>query len=195
MSSQQTTYAAAEPKAYPVAYGYGYGYAAAPPTANPAPAPPGAGAAPPPSPEAAPPAGTLVSYVEEFNSILKKLTCELAIRYPNDATIDRAKKRIHLAMDIDPTFIIDEVGPYLYPYREEIYAGDADFFIENDYDAELKQSVDTEKAGLTAYIIPKVKTAWGESDADQQEAYMVTVQALLDIYLEYLALKVAKDGQ
>jgi hypothetical protein len=136
-----------------------------------------------------------VTYVEEFNRVLKKMTCDLVVRYPTDATIGRAKKRILLAIDIEPIFIIDEVGPYLYRYREGIYAGDADFFIENDYDAELKESVNAEKADLVSYIIPKVKTAWGEAGADQREAYKVAVQDLLDVYLEYLALRLTQGGQ
>jgi hypothetical protein len=136
-----------------------------------------------------------VSYVEEFNGILKKMACNLVVLYPTDARIVRAKKRILLAMDMDPISIIDAVGPYLYCYREGIYAGDADFFIGNAYDAELKESVNAEKADLVSYIIPKVKEAWKVSDAGQREAYKVTVQALLDVYIEYLALQLAPGGQ
>jgi len=134
----------------------------------------------------------MVTIVEDFNRILKKMTCELVVRHPTDATIDRAKKRILMAMDMDPILIIDAVGPYLYKFKDGIYAGDADFFIENDYDAEIKQSVNAEKADLTLYIIPKVKTAWLESGPDEREAYKETVQALLDTYLDYLAIVMAK---
>lgn len=137
---------------------------------------------------AAPPEGTLVEYVEEFNTILKKMTCELAVRYPGDATISRAKKRILLALDLDPIRIVDTVGPYLYKYRAEVYAGDDAFFMENDYDSELRADAGSEKVDLAAYIIPKVKTAWGESDAAQREGYKQVVQSLLDVYLDYLAL-------
>lgn len=184
MTSLPATTDSKKSQASPAAGGYGYGYYAAP--APPAAGPPGAAA------DAAPPQGTLATYVEEFNRILKKMACELAIRYPSDASIDRAKKRILLAIHADPFSIIGAVGPYLFKYREGIYAGAADFFIENDYDAELKQSVNAEKADLASYIIPKVKTAWTESDADQREAYKATVQGLLDVYLEYLAVKHAQ---
>jgi len=135
-----------------------------------------------------PPAGDLVSIVEEFNSILKKLTCDLVIRYPNDATIARAKKRIMLAIDIDPVFIITNVGPYLFKYKDEIYAEDSEFFMENDYDADLKASADAESADLSAYIIPKVKMSWRESGPAEQAAYLSIVQNLLDAYLDYLAV-------
>ena len=182
-----------EPPAASVA-SYGYGAAAAPPpAANHAPASVasvasyGYGAAPPSNPRTA-----LAVQVECFNSILKKLTCDLVVRYPADAKIDRAKKRIMLAIDIDPILILDMVGPYLYKFRDGIYAGDADFFIENDYDAELRESVDADKADITAYIIPKVKTAWGDSGPVDRAAYTETVQALLDAYIEYLSLKLAE---
>lgn len=140
---------------------------------------------------ATPASRRIVAHVEDFNGILRRLTADLAVRYPADATVDRAKKRIMMAIDVDPVFIIDNVGPYLYQYRNEIYAGDTAFFVTNSYDAELKQSVNAEKADLVSYIIPKVKEAWGVVGPEQQAAYLDTVQTLLDAYVEYLTLKVA----
>jgi len=142
-----------------------------------------------PATRAAPSANQIVVHAEEFNGILKRLTCDLAVRFPTDATIARAKKRVLLAIDVEPLAVINTAGPYLYDYREQIYAGDDQFFIENDYDAELKQSVDSEKADLTAYIIPRVKEAWGAAGEAEKASYLDTVQALLDAYVEYLAAK------
>jgi len=131
---------------------------------------------------------TLAISAGEFNSIIKKLILELSILYPSDTTIRQIKKRIFLIIDIDPIRIIDIVGPYLYKYREKIYAGDSDFFTKNDYDAELNYAEDIEKANIAAYIIQKVKIAWVKSDFDQKESYKNIIQTLLDIYLEYLIL-------
>ncbi|GFR90045.1 hypothetical protein ElyMa_002557600 [Elysia marginata] len=144
-------------------------------------------AAPASASKAAPPQGSLVSYVEEFNSILKKLSSGLAARFPFDATIDRAKKRIQLAVDMDPTLGIDTVGPYLYRFREEIFAGDDAFFIEKSHSVD-PEDIDSENADLISYLIPKVQTAWTEADRCQQDAYRAVIQDLLDVYLDYLAV-------
>jgi hypothetical protein len=130
-----------------------------------------------------------VAHIEDFNGVLKKLTCGLVVRFPADPSIARAKKRIMLAIDLDPVFIIEAIGPYLYEYRDQVYAGNDSFFLANDYDAELRDSVDPEKAGLAAHIIPKVKQAWASAPAAEQAVYTETVQTLLDSYVEYLALK------
>jgi hypothetical protein len=145
-----------------------------------------------PAPAATPPTGTLVTIIGDFNRIMKKMVCDLVILYPQDATIDRAKKRVLLAIDLYPICIIEAVGPYLFAYKEGVYAGDTDFFLENDYDLELAEAVNTDKADLVHYIIPKIKTSWRESDAPRREAYKESTQTLLDIYLDFLALRLSR---
>jgi hypothetical protein len=138
------------------------------------------------------PQSDVVGCVNQFNGILKRLTIELVKRYPNDAVIDRARKRIMLAIDTVPMFVIGEVGPTLYEYRQQIYDKDEQFFIENDYDKEIRASVDAEKRDLSAYIIPKVKEAWGDADPVEKGQYADIAVDLLDCYMDYLAL--ALDG-
>lgn len=131
------------------------------------------------------------SHISEFNRILKRLTCKLATYYPSDATIYRVKERILTSMSMMPLSIIDEVGPHLYKYRYEIYAENTNFFIENDYDSELKRNANSnnsEKINLVSYVIPKVKEAWRASDEMERSDYQETVQDLLDIYVNYLIL-------
>jgi len=133
------------------------------------------------------PTTDLAALVEEFNRILKRLTCGLAAKYPADPAIDRARKRMTLATDVSPESIIDAVGPYLYAYRKQVYEG---FSTKNDYIAELQKTVSAEKAGPASDIILKVAEAWGASATPEERAYRELVQSLLDVYLEYLALKV-----
>src|SRR3989338_2325099 len=102
-----------------------------------------------------------IEFVEAFNHSLKILVKDLAARHPTDATIHRAYKRMMTVISFEPLFVINSVGPYLYSYRTEIYSLESDdvetFFLENDFDTELKRSINQEKAELVKYIIPKAK--------------------------------------
>lgn len=138
-----------------------------------------------------------VAFVEQFNHNLKILTTDLAGRYPDDPKALRTKKRIMLVIDVDPLYVIDTVGPYLYTYREQIYALNDQskgaqmeaFFLENDFDAELRASVDTEKAAEVAYVIPKLKEGARALPPAEKQQYKDLVIELLDSYVEYLAEK------
>lgn len=137
--------------------------------------------------------------VTEFNSGLCVLARDLARRHPQDPKIARAVKQAQTAIRLDPYFVIGEVGPLLLRYRAQIYAlvggvdgdgaaeGAADFFIENDYDAELRACADHEKADLVRYIIPAVKAAARAMAPAQRREYELLVVDLLDHYVEYLA--------
>jgi len=131
---------------------------------------------------------TLLQTVEGFNAIIKSLTTDLAARYPDDPVVVRMQKRTMLAVHATPTFVLEMVGPYLYKYRKEIYAGKDVFFLQQDYSGELKQSKDMEKADMVKYLIPKVKMAWAEANAKRRSGYKETVQELLDWYLDYLSV-------
>jgi hypothetical protein len=96
---------------------------------------------------------------------------------------------------VDPLFVIDAVGPYLYSYREQIYNLDENaeaFFLENDFDTELKASVNQEKADMVSYLIPKAKECARTLPPNEKEEYKALVVSLLDDYIEYLAAVSAK---
>jgi hypothetical protein len=129
-----------------------------------------------------------IGAVNNFNSTLKQLTNDLVRRFPNDAAIVRAKKRIMLAISADPIYIIkDVVGPILYTYRKEIFSGNDAFFMANTYKEHFETGENKDNIDLSAYIIPKVKEAWKVSTKGVRDQYKETVQDLLDDYLDYLA--------
>lgn len=128
---------------------------------------------------------TELQHVESFNRRIKILTNDLVKRFPNDATIARIQKRINLSIDVTPLFVIKTTGEYLYAFKDQIYKADADFFLENDYDREVKQAVNEEKADLAKYVMPKVKEAWRKLDEDSRKEYAEYVAALLDDYIDY----------
>lgn len=124
-------------------------------------------------------------YLTSFVRQIKLLIVELHRLYPRDEMIWRVKERVILASDQAPVFVVDTVGGYLLPYQRQIYDGNAEFFVENDYDRELQAGQAQERIDLTKYVIPKVKEAWRASDEAQQQGYVVKVQNLLDAYVEY----------
>lgn len=136
------------------------------------------------------PVSTYIEYVENFNRTLKVLTRDLGQRYPLDAKVARAQKRIMSAIAIDPLFVINAVGPYLYSYRDQIYKlneGSESFFLENTFDTELKEGIDAEKVDLVSYIIPKAKECMRTLPPKEMQQYKDLVIALLDDYIEFLA--------
>lgn len=139
----------------------------------------------------APPKGTLTDYVESFTRRIKRLILLMHEKMPNDPLVRRIKERVLLAIDLFPVGVVNETGYWLFEYREKIYAGETKFFLDSDYDREICESVDIEKANLAAGIIPKIKEQARTLDADGRRHYLGEVQALLDDYLEYLALKAA----
>lgn len=130
---------------------------------------------------------TLVDFVNGFNKKVKLLTLDLQRRYPTDAKMWRAKERILLAIREDPRLIIEDVGPYLYRFREKIYSGDDEFFITNDYGSELKECTNMERRDITAHIIPKAKDTYLSLTDEEKKHYQELVVGMLDEYVEYLA--------
>jgi len=137
-------------------------------------------------------ATSYIAHVEQFNHHLKVLVRDLAKRYPNDALVFRAQKRAMTAISLDPLYVTDTVGQYLYDYREQIYNLNEEteaFFLENTFDAELKACVDQEKFDMVSYIIPKAKECARSLPPDEKAEYVELVVSMLDCYIEYLAAR------
>ena len=132
-----------------------------------------------------------VEYVNNFCQTVKIISTDLMKRFPNDPIVHRAHKRIITIISIDPKLVIDMCGPYLYQYRDKIYSEDVDesssFFIENDYDKEIKENSGGEKLELAKYIIPKMKECALSLPLEEKKQYKDFVSSLLDDYIEYIA--------
>ena len=63
-----------------------------------------------------------VEYVNSFCQTIKIISTDLLRRFPNDPMVYRAHKRVTTIIGLDPKLVIDVCGPYLYEYREKIYA-------------------------------------------------------------------------
>ena len=132
-----------------------------------------------------------IEHIHGFCNTLKIISTDLMRRFPQDPIVYRAHKRIITIIGIDPKLVIDICGPYLYQYRDKIYSDDVDesssFFIENEYDKEIKENTGGEKLELAKYIIPKMKECALTLPYDEKKQYKEFASNLLDDYIEYLA--------
>jgi hypothetical protein len=132
-----------------------------------------------------PPPLPLALCVEEFNLHLRRLAAAVAAFYPADPQVCRTKNKVLLAIEMTPLRCIRDVGPHLYHYRYEIYEGNEAFFLGETFASELEAG--GENAALAAHLIGKMKEAWRASTPEERGQYTRTVQALLDLYLDFLA--------
>jgi hypothetical protein len=133
-------------------------------------------------------AANAATHLESFNRAAKLLAIDTAKQFPGDAKIYRVKERILTAASLSPEILINTMGPYLFKYNKQIYKGDAEFFIANSYDEDIKTASDREKTDAVEYIMPKVKEAWKLKTEGEKQEYMEAIQQMLDDYIEYLTL-------
>jgi hypothetical protein len=122
----------------------------------------------------------------KFNDLTKLLVNDLGSRFPDDLIIRRAKGRVLAVSDATPVYIIENVGKYLFGYRDQIYAGNYQFFILNDYDSDIKAKVGQEKADIIRYIMPRAKDAFLTMSDEDKIEYLKIIQQMLDSFIEYV---------
>lgn len=147
---------------------------------------------------------TYIEYVRSFNHGIKTLAVDMYQRYPNDTMVYHAKRRVVTVVEIDPLYVINEAGPYLYKYRDTIYAlertGEAgkkaeSFFLQNTYDEEMQNADDAELADMSGYVIPLVKKSINGMPDNERYHYKKLVVALLDDYVDYLAARYPRSNK
>ena len=134
---------------------------------------------------------TIHTFVDRFTRNLRLLANALVKAYPKDETVARARKRIGTGIDVDPLTVVNMVGVYLFKYKDQIYAFNPSveaFFMESNFDDEIKAGVDSEKVDLVKYLIPRVKDHARTLPPDQKKVYIDIVVELLDDYIETLTI-------
>jgi hypothetical protein len=133
---------------------------------------------------------TLAQCTVRFNSVLKQIANNLTVYFPKDDIVIRAKKRVRLAIDQFPVWVIKEVGSHMYKYRKQILAKDMNFFIKNNYDEEMEENVrnNPETAGYSAYLMPRVKDAWKASKESERADYYTKILKMLKGYIDFMTL-------
>lgn len=138
-------------------------------------------------------APTAIEAINAFNRGAKLLVTDLKKRNPTDTVVWQAHSRAMIVIEHNPAFVMMTMGPHLFKYRDDIYAGNEKFFIDNSYQDELKAGEKEEKVEMVKYLIPKIKEAWKKLSDKEKNNYKEAVGGLLDSYLDYLiATKPAK---
>lgn len=133
-----------------------------------------------------------VEIIESFIRTLRRLTTEMMARFPDDPIVAQAKRQISVAADMIPSQIVSqEVGPYLYKYRDYILSEDREmaerFFLPLDFEEDIEQLDDTDRAQTTRHIIRRVKDAWQVVPEEDKNRYHEEVQSLLYDYIDFEA--------
>jgi hypothetical protein len=150
----------------------------------------------------------VVEISDSFTKQVKKLLQIAAVVVSGDATkqalLETAKRQIQLVSREDPFFLLENIGKYLYTYREVIH-GDVDDFIANPgkYIRQeeiteinnLKNSVDNGTAGLGtsqaswdafASCLDLFKDKWNGYDQSEKKVVTKAVQRMLSGYCKYI---------
>lgn len=127
-------------------------------------------------------------YVNTFLHTIKILIKEVSQYIPDNPNLYRIKKRIALAIELDPNSVFQKVGKKLYKYKEFIYdESTEDFLIQHEF-PEVANENDKEIEDASTLIINELKKAMKVINSDQKKYYRQMVISLLDIYIEYTCL-------
>ena len=128
---------------------------------------------------------------ETFNMNLRWLVGEVGARLPGDRDVDEIRRKVAVACDQLPCAPVESVGPYLFKYKDEIYAGKTEGFLESEYADEQKGA--GPGAEIAARLIPAVKGVWKDAPEEKQKEFLGCVQDLLDSFLDYSVTLVGDD--
>ena len=135
---------------------------------------------------------TIKRSITQFNRNIILMTKKLSDHYPNDPVADRVKKRIKLATDFVSSYTIELAGPYLFKFKDKIYAmndGTYNFFLNYNFDTEIKKVETKSVAESVIHIIQLLKSLFVRLDAQSKQDYSALVISLLDDYVDYAIAK------
>ena len=125
---------------------------------------------------------TEVQTINKFNSMVRVLMNEIIKKYSDDPILSYSQKRINLAINELPTYIIDIMGNFLFEHRTKIIDEDIDFFTQSDFAEDIKKSVNVDD---TKYVINKMRQHISTLNHDDIQSYWEVFQDLLALYVSY----------
>lgn len=119
------------------------------------------------------------STIKKFNNSLRRLlTCVGQVI--DDPELEQIRMAANQAIAANDLFAINNIGPYLFQYKEKIFDGDIDYFLNADLGEEVREMDD---------IIAKVRIAWSKCNEEEQSALYDIIHAMATLYLEYVLLE------
>lgn len=126
------------------------------------------------------------SFIDSFLHNLRILIKEVALLLPDDPKIYRMNKRVMFVIQVDPSYVFNTVGSYLYKYKDFIYdASTEELLLKWDF-TEVYDDTDKETEDVSLIIIMELKKCLTYSNAEQKKYYRQLVTELLDNYVEYM---------
>lgn len=139
-----------------------------------------------------------------FNKHIRKCLTLISTASKNStssqALLDTARRRIKLVSEADPLFLIENVGRYLFQYRDIIHS-DLDNFILNpekyissEHKLEIetvKNSGEVKKDEVSAMdnLLELLKNQWKAYSPSEKKIVKTSIQTLLAEYCKYLVVK------
>lgn len=125
-----------------------------------------------------------VEHINEFCKILKLLVNNIYSQFKTDQDLIKIKRKVSVAIDVNPVKVADEVGHYLCKYAKDIYAYDgknSDFLVNTIIESEDMSSVSD--------LLPKIKSKISVLSVDEKKHYISMIQKLLDVYITILEIR------
>lgn len=119
-----------------------------------------------------------------FNGHIVYLTKLLEKKNDYNPSIKELQNRVHLATTTDPFILIQEAGPYVFKYRDQIRRNDIEFFMASKPDDLIDGDVPEEiDAGN---IIELCKQNWNNLKDSEKSIIIDKVKSLLTLYVRFL---------
>lgn len=119
-----------------------------------------------------------------FNGHIIYLTKLLEKKNDYNPNIKELQNRVHLATTTDPFILIQEAGPYVFKYREQIRRNDVEYFMESKpedlIDGNIPEEIDANN------VIELCKQNWSSLKDDEKKIIIQKVKELLTLYVRYL---------
>ena len=122
------------------------------------------------------------SFLAAFNNHLKEFIDDLIVIFPGDRDMKAAKTAVSTLTYANPKSLIKVWKNYVCKYNDEIENGNLDYFINKNYDEDLQQSSNSDKANA---IIEKLRQPIRELDEDNKQKamkYMQNLNKLCNLY-------------
>lgn len=128
-------------------------------------------------------------YVDSFLHNLKIVIKETNNLLPNDPVLYRVTKRINAVIHVDPLLVFNNVGTYLFKYKDFVYdKSTEDLLMEWDFIETEMSNPNNENKDIVQIIIYNLKICLKNMDNNGKEFFRALICQLLDDYLEYTFL-------
>ena len=139
---------------------------------------------------------------DAFNKLviqcIKIVMAVTSVSTKSQTLIETIRRRINIVIKADPFFLLENIGKYLFRYRDVI-SSNIDEFVENpdryilsEHKQELSQSASNfDENQITAFkgLIDILKNQWKEYSESEKKKIRKIIQSMLSNYCKYLMVQ------